>query len=74
MNIITLCGDFNNILNALAISDFVCDAVILILPLPTVSIDTALLLQTDSLLMVLDLEVTYANTTEACCDLFLCTW
>ncbi|KAK7190440.1 uncharacterized protein CC84DRAFT_1262345 [Paraphaeosphaeria sporulosa] len=36
MNIITLCGDFNTILNALAISDFVCDVIILILPLPAI--------------------------------------
>ncbi|KAF2015190.1 hypothetical protein BU24DRAFT_410859 [Aaosphaeria arxii CBS 175.79] len=36
MNIMTLCGDFNTILMALAISDFVCDTIILILPVPVV--------------------------------------
>lgn len=36
MNIMTLCGDFNLILNALAVSDFVCDLVVLIIPIPTV--------------------------------------
>lgn len=37
MKIMTLCGDFNLILNALAVSDFVCD-MILLLPLPIVSV------------------------------------
>lgn len=38
MNVMTLCGDFNFILNALAVSDFVCDMILLILPLPIVSV------------------------------------
>ncbi|KAF2021506.1 hypothetical protein BU24DRAFT_417145 [Aaosphaeria arxii CBS 175.79] len=36
MMIMFECGDFNKILNALAISDFACDLVILLLPLPGV--------------------------------------
>jgi ABC-type multidrug transport system permease subunit len=40
-NIMTECGDFNNILNVLAISDFVCDVIVLILPLRTVSLPQA---------------------------------
>ena len=72
MNIMTLCGDFNTILEVLAITDFVFDVAILILPLPTVSSSKPGGKAVSMMLIVIDLEIAHAFITEAGCDTRVC--